>query len=473
MDRKAKQAQLRHLYRRAGFGISTAQLEKLDGKSREFWVKNLFAGSQNPEPLTVVDNSLLAERKEMVKALPDKTREERRQMARDLFKESREKIKDLNLLWISRMASGESVLREKMTLFWHGHFACQNGNAFFVQQQNNLLRRNALGNFKDLLTAVSKDAAMLNFLNNRQNRKDRPNENFAREVMELFTLGRGNYSENDVKNAAKAFTGWNFDANGNFFLNQRQHDEGEKTFFGKTGNLPGEAVLQMILENKQTARFITQKIYRYFVNDEPDEKIIKGLAENFYQSGYEISVLMKEIFMADWFYDNENVGCRIKSPVELLAGLQLAFGLQFEDPQSVLFVQKTLGQVLFYPPNVAGWKEGKSWIDSSSLMFRLRLPEIIFRSAQINVAAKADGDVNTDYLAKNKSALKVTADWTDFSRQFQGIKDQNLPDALAETLLALPLSDKQRTLLQNQPILTERLKDLTISLLTLPEYQMC
>ena len=462
---------IRHLYSRAGFGLSASELNDLSHNSLSSIVKNLFKQSLPIDTLKVVDSNTLDQ------DIPGKSPEELKMMKEDLRKESREKIKALNAQWLNKMINTKAALREKMTLFWHGHFACENGNAFYVQNQINTLRTFALGKFGDLLMAVSKDPSMLAYLNNRQNKKNSPNENFAREVMELFTLGRGNYTEHDIKNAAKAFTGWNFKTDGSFVINQKQHDDGEKIFFEKTGNFSGEDILTMVLQNKKTALFLTRKIYSYFVNDNPNEKIVKQLADGFYNSGYDIGKLMEEIFKSDWFYYPENIGKRIKNPIELLVELQKTFGLKFEKEQSQLFIQKALGQVLFYPPNVAGWKEGKNWIDSSSLMFRLRLPDLIFKSAEINIQVKHDGDVNTEFLSKGAGKnFNVTADWQSFTSQFDNVKENDLLDALINYLLAYKLTKTQKELLSTKMVKTSKesmIKSLAIAITELPEYQMC
>ena len=187
-------------------------------------------------------------------------RQQREMMTPDQRKEfqkkSREAIKNLNLYWVSEMVNSEAQLREKLAFFWHGHFACRNLNVFFQQQLLDVIRTNALGSFRDMLHEVSKTAAMLNFLNNNQNKKDHPNENFAREVMELFTMGRGNYTEEDVKEGARAFTGWGATAGGEFVFRKNVHDDGRKNFLGKSGNFDGDDVLEILLEQKQTAKFI-------------------------------------------------------------------------------------------------------------------------------------------------------------------------------------------------------------------------
>ena len=184
--------------------------------------------------------------------------------------------------------------------------------------------------------------------------------------MELFTLGRGNYTENDIKEAARAFTGWSSEFKGEFVFRRFQHDYGEKTVLGKTGNFDGDDVLDIFLSQKQTAKFITQKIYKFFVNDNVDEEKVNWLADRFYQSNYDISKLMEDIFTSDWFYDEKNIGSKIKSPIELMAGIQRMLPMKLENEEALTFLQRALGQILFYPPNVAGWPGGKTWIDSST-----------------------------------------------------------------------------------------------------------
>ena len=269
---------------------------------------------------------------------------------RDLRVKSREGLKNLNLAWLGQMVNSQQQLREKMSLFWHGHFASRTVNIFYQQKLLDIIRSNALGNFGDLLKEVSKSASMINFLNNNQNRKDHPNENFAREVMELFTLGRGNYTENDIKESARAFTGWGADIKGDFLFRERQHDGGSKTFLGKTGNFNGDDILQIILEQKQTARFITRKIYRYFVNTDIDPDKIEWLANRFYQQQYNIESLMTDIFTSDWFYAEKNIGAKIKSPVELLVGIRRTLPMQMIMKQCNCCCSVCWGRYFFIRP---------------------------------------------------------------------------------------------------------------------------
>ncbi len=482
MDKLTRQQQTRYLFSRAGFGATPTELDEASRKPLRKVVRQLISDSEAVTELKVVE----PEENESKKQLKGMFREGQldQDMLKERIRQNTEKVRDLNLQWLDRMATGKSALREKMALFWHGHFACRTmgRNPLFMQQYANTIRKNALGTFGDLLMAVSKEPAMLQFLNNQQNRKDAPNENFAREVMELFTLGRGNYSEHDIKETARAFTGWQFTPEGQFVFRERVHDEGEKTIFGKTGAFTGEDVVAMLLQNQQTARFITAKIYRFFVNETEDKQRVDELAAQFYKSGYDIAGLMEAIFTADWFYDPKNVGAHIKSPVELLAGLRHTLGIQFEQPQSQIFVQRTLGQVLFYPPNVAGWPGGKNWIDSSSLLFRMQLPNYVLKSADVLVRPKDDGDVNTQPLArKGGQQFRTTVNWADFETAFAKTPDADLTNAIAGTLLPFPLRAEQQLLIEKQtkPGLngldqtrSERIYILTAALMSLPEYQL-
>ena len=427
--------------------------------------------------LNVVEPAESESKKQLKRLLRDGQLD--RAMLKERIRENAEKVRDLNLQWLDGMATGKTMLRDKMALFWHGHFACrtQGRNPLFTQQYINTIRQHALGRFGDLLMAVSKEPAMLQFLNNQQNRKNAPNENFAREVMELFTLGRGNYAEHDIKEAARAFTGWQFTPEGQFVFRERVHDEGEKIIFGQTGAFKGEDVIAILLEKKQTARFIMSKIYRFFVNETEDKKRVDELAEQFYKSRYDITDLMETIFNADWFYEPKNMGAHIKSPVELLAGLRHTLGVQFEQPQPQIFVQKTLGQILFYPPNVAGWPGGKNWIDSSSLLFRMQLPGYVLKAADVTVQPKDEGDVNTQLLARKGGAkFHTTVGWADFEKAFAKTPDAELADAIAVTLLPFSLRTDQRTIIEKQiksgQTHSERIQTLTAALMSLPEYQL-
>lgn len=480
----SNQLKNQHLLWRAGFGPMAEDFEQIAKGSPRAYVNALFKASEKtPAYIDVADNfikGLAMGVDEVGKQQKNVLSDEQKKKIRE---QSREDIKNLNLTWLQQMVSSDQQLREKMSLFWHGHFASRNLNILYQQQLLDVIRRNALGNFGDLLTEVSKSAAMINFLNNNQNRKDHPNENFAREVMELFTLGRGNYSENDVKEAARAFTGWGANLGGEFVFRKFQHDAGNKTVLGKSGKWQGEDVLSILLEQKQTAKYISTKIYRYFVNEQVDEAVIEKLADRFYQSNYNIGSLMKDIFSSDWFYEEKNIGARIKSPVELIVGMQRVLPMQLENPEVQLLLQRLLGQLLFYPPNVAGWPGGKNWIDSSSLMLRLRLPQLIYAADELTVKPKDDDDQMMGRMDKNlKSMGKLGGqlvgaqiDWNLYIKKYEGVPREQLVPAIAAKLLQTK-AGVSNEVFQSHADSTTRdsyIKTATIQLMSTPEYQLC
>ncbi len=333
---------------------------------------------------------------------------------------------------------------------------------------------------------------MLRFLNNQQNRKQHPNENFAREVMELFTVGRGNYTEQDIKEAARAFTGWSFDLNGTFVFRKYAHDEGLKTILGKTGYFTGDDVLTILLEQPQTAQFITQKIYRYFVNDTIDAGHVQWLSKRFYESNYHIGLLMQDIFTSSWFYEEKNIGAKIKSPVELLAGIRRILPLQFQNEGVQLVLQKLLGQLLFYPPNVAGWAGGKTWIDSSTLMLRLRIPQLIKDADTYYVQLKPDDDqqmgmkdnfsrmitdkMNGTNLDRAGFRIIANINWDYFTQQFSKLHDDALFSGLQSLLLQTPpdsFNSQSFAGIQKKDRRADYIKTTTLAFMSTPEYQLC
>lgn len=452
---------IKHLYARAGFGLCFSdKSEERHSVKKE--VKGLFKASESNEPLTIVQENI-----DYTKIMAGDMLSKKK-----AIEQQRQQEKDLNLGWINKMSTTDSQLREKMTLFWHNHFACRTNNAFYAQQLNNIQRTYALGNFRDLLLAVSKSPAMLQFLNNQQNHKGHPNENFARELMELFTIGRGNYTEQDIKESARAFTGWGFDKDGVFKVRPFQHDDGEKTFMGKTGNLNGEDIINRLLEQKQTAVFISNKLYKYLVNEVPDATHVNEMADVFYKANYEIKPLLEHVFTVDWFYDHKNIGNMIKSPVNFLVGLNRQFYITYQRPEVLLEFQRALGQVLFNPPNVAGWPGGKNWIDSSSLMYRLKIPSMVLDGGLIDFAGKTDPE-DEAYLAtmRNRQAAvstKVQAqpNWDKFL--------QSIPKNLSKTDIAqFMLEPTLNAALQNAAAQSTDIKTLAIELVSTPEYQLC
>ena len=454
---------IKHLYARAGFGIRFEDLHDHENWSIKKAVRKLFKASEEIKPLTILTENIDLHNN------PHPTDEEKIRIQED--RNTQEKA--LNLAWMTQLSITDAQLREKMTLFWHNHFACNIGNAYYEQQLNNIQRSNALGNFKTMLLQVSQTPAMLQFLNNQQNQKGHPNENFAREVMELFSIGRGNYTEQDVKESARSFTGWSYDGKtGEYAFRPKVHDDGSKTFMGKTGNFCGEDIIDIIFSNRQTAVFISTKLYRYLVNEVPDTSHINQMADVFYQSNYEIKPLLEFVFLSDWFYDDKNIGNLVKSPVDFLTGLNRQFYITYQNPDVLMQFQRALGQLLFRPPNVAGWPGGRYWIDSSSLMYRMKMPSIILNAGYIDFTGKADPGDEAYLAAVRKQQLNVIKrvqaqpNWDKFLKE---IPADTSKIQIAEFMLE-PKLNKGVTDEINE---TADMKTTIIQIVSTPEYQLC
>lgn len=475
-----------HLLWRAGFGAGAEEIPLLASSDSGKLLARLMEGSGGTVKRLGVPESTEIQNLVAGKTAGDATRdaiamspEERKQ----LRLQSAAGIRNLNLLWMDEMVQSPAQLREKMALFWHSHFACRVLNVAHQEMLLHIIREHALGNFGELLTQVSKSAAMLQFLNNQQNKKQQPNENFARELMELFTIGRGQYTEQDVKEAARAFTGWGYSLQGKFVERPFFHDDGTKTVMGKTGRLTGDDVIGILLEQEATAAFITAKICRYFVHDTPDKAKVQELAKGFYASGYDIGKLMQDLFSSDWFYEEKHIGAKIKSPVELMVGLRRVLSMQLSNPTVQVYAQRLLGQTLFYPPNVAGWPGGQNWIDSSTLMTRLRLPRLFTEGAPILVQPKTDDDQQMGMpenlaapgAAKPKQAAGITGarvEWETFTKPFARMPENEWQPALRQILL-LADTGKKINLPSTATDREQQVKLATLALMSMPDYQMC
>lgn len=454
---------INHLYWRAGFGLGLQEWQDKKDWSIQHAVDHLFAQAKQHSQQALKKDTFVV----TTPSMSDTQKAEARKKERRL-------VVLQSVDWIKRMASTEeSPLLEKMSLFWHGHFACQSKTSVLANNQLNTIRQHALGNFKDLVLAIARDPSMIRFLNNQQNKKLKPNENFARELMELFTIGRGNYTENDIKEAARAFTGWSSNFKGEFVFRPGVHDYGRKTFFGKSGRFDGTDIIDMILEKRETAHFIVKKIYRYFVNEQVDEEIVLDLSRQFYDSSYNIGALMRVIFTSDWFYAKKNKGSKIKSPVELMAGMLKSLHIDFENELALAFLQKSLGQSLFNPPNVAGWPGNKNWVDNSTLLLRLNLPAYLFNSREVNFKLKEEFEARQRNKATRRLMAKV-----DISQIYSLVKGKALQEQLAmlsqylfaqQPNISLPLFQR----ITRGKTEEEAIQLQVVGLLSLPEYQMC
>jgi len=389
---------------------------------------------------------------------------------KQLMQANRQNLIDHNLNWLKEMATTKAALHEKMVLFWHGHFAVSTQVPRAAAIHNNTLRKHALGKFGDLLHAVAKDPAMLLFLNNQQNKKGAPNENFARELMELYTLGKGHYTEKDIQEAARAFTGWKTNLEGEFMKVKFQHDYGKKTVFSKTGNFDGEDIIDLILAKKQTAKLITKKLYQFFVNDHVNQNVVDAWAEDYFNSDYDTAKLLRTMFSSPHFYEEKHIGTKIKPPVEYIGFLMNDFGISFDTDYLPVAVQKVLGQMLLSPPNVAGWPTGKAWIDSSTLLYRLSFGPLMLMGEDVEIKDKEDFDMNKQPIGKkNKNAKQSIA--RDLSRWIDQ-SNENYEKISTEILFAAPSTNAKNLL--SQPLGTDKKPhvELCVKLASLPEYQL-
>jgi uncharacterized protein (DUF1800 family) len=368
----------RHLLARTGFGPQTAEVCAYAALSRADGIAKLLGDvrkeSVTPPPAWVNETAPFRRPGPMASA------EERKAFRQ---KETR-RAAELRGWWVREMLVTPSPLTERMTLFWHNHFVSSEQkvrDARLMYAQNATFRAQATGNFATLLHAIAKDPAMVIYLDNAQNRKGAPNENFAREVMELFTLGQGHYTEQDIQQAARAFTGWGVDRDaGTFAFRPRLHDDDEKTVFGKTAHFDGDAILDLVLERRETAEFIVAKLWKEFVSPEPDRPSVELIAKAFRASKYDLNVALRGLLQTNAFWASDNRGTLVKSPVEIVVGTLRQLGVASDDALPLASVVAGMGQNLFAPPNVRGWPGGEVWINSNTLLARKQFLDRIARN---------------------------------------------------------------------------------------------
>jgi len=340
-----------HLFRRAGFGATQSELSAAVSKSPSAVVDELLTGSE-----------------------PDSFRAEMKSLSNAAIATGN--VQQLSAWWAYRMLSTPMQLLEKTTLFWHGHFATSAEkvtDGHLMLTQNELLRSFAFGDFSKLLLEISRDPAMLVYLDSATNRKSHPNENYAREIMELFCLGEGNYTETDIRELARCFTGWEIRRE-EFRFNRYQHDSGTKTIFNKTGDFGGEEGVQIVIEQQSAPEFIASKLVRFFVMDEPQPtaELIAPLVKQLRESGMMIQPVLRRILTSNLFYSPFSAGRKVRSPVELAIGLLRCLE-GTTNTFDLAAAMLTLGQGLLYPPSVKGWDGGRTWINSSTLLGRSNL----------------------------------------------------------------------------------------------------
>lgn len=375
----------RHLVSRTALGQEWGGVTSLEGKTRQEAVHIMLkpASIQTP-PMPRLTPWANVSRMRNQNGLGKKR-------ARKMMKTEGERLKRW---WMLHLLHSKAPVNEHMTLFWHNHFP---SSLEKVEQpklmylQNKLLRRHAMGNFRTLIHDVARDPAMLVYLDGSNNVKGSPNENFARELLELFTLGRGQYRESDIKAAAIAFTGWGVDRNkGTYVYDASKHDNQRVTFLGRTGSFSGDQIIDIILERPRTAEFIAEKFWREFVSDmHPDHRVIKRWGAVFRNSNYNIKVLLSEVLNSDAFWSPKYKGTLIKSPIDLLVGTFRTLPYPKLPDNELVHISQLLGQDLFDPPTVKGWDGGNAWIDTQTLLVRTSLLNKLTRHSRASAKVQS------------------------------------------------------------------------------------
>lgn len=389
----------RHLLWRAGFGGPPAQIHYLTRLTPEEAVGALLdfdkVGGFAPVKPDDFDDSIMRPPSEEDRRLMQQARRAQdedalarfRLMRQEREQRDRRQMNAIQRWWLRRMIESPRPMEEKLTLFWHGHFATSYRtieNSYHLFLQNQLFRKHAAGNFGDLLFAIIRDPAMLAYLDNNDSRRERPNENLARELMELFSLGEGVYSERDIREGARALTGYTFEHN-SFVFRGDWHDGGTKSILGKKGVLDGDGFVKAILERREAAEFIALRMYRFFVNDLPSAgprrrvviDVVKQLASTLLASRYSLRPMLRRLLLSEHFHDPANRLVRIKGPAELIVGAVRSFNTPVRDLGILNDAMDLMGQSLFYPPSVKGWDGGRSWINTSTLFIRQNITNFL------------------------------------------------------------------------------------------------
>ncbi len=465
-------AKARHLLVRAGFGGTPQEVEKLQKMGLYKAVDFLVEFYRHPAgaPFDAVPP---------VEMDPFEAKLENRFMSNNVASARRAvdggQLAKLRQWWLKRAVESQRPLQEKLTLFWHGHFANQNSvveNSYIMYRQNQLFREHAAGNFASLLYGIVHDPAMIRYLDNHKNVKGDPNENLAREIMELFAMGVDQgYTEKDIVQAARALTGYTYDhQTGGFRFDYTKHDTEPKTLFGQTGNWTGDDVVRLILEQPATARFISKKLFEYFAFIDPSPETVDRLASVLRARNYELDPLLKNLFLSEEFYSPPAMATQIKSPAQLVVGALRDLGVKEVANYATLdSAIQQMGQQLFEPPDVKGWRYGRSWISSNRLFVRYNSVADLIKSVSqadkkrgrgVDVVALLEGGgcptggAAVDYLAK-----------ACLMRPLTDAKRKELTDYLGELP---PPSDWAR----QRAELNTKLRGLMVLMLSTPEYQL-
>ncbi|HXR04585.1 MAG TPA: DUF1800 domain-containing protein [Verrucomicrobiae bacterium] len=449
-----------HLLNRAGFGGPPAAIRELADLGLDKAVSSLldYENIPNPtrDPVWAVPDP--EGNKNLRDAIQKATPEERRQIQQQQQRLQFDRLMELRGWWLNRMAKGPRPFQEKMVLFWHGHFATsfeKVHNVYYMWRQNELFRRLATGNWLELLTFAGQDPAMLIWLDQAESRKEHPNENFAREVMELFSLGEGHYTEKDVTEGARALTGWSLDRlEEKFIYRPLFHDDGIKTFLGRTGNLNGNDVLAQIVAQPQAARFITAKLWSYFAGQPPADALNDALAAVFRENGNNFKPFLRVMFRTEEFYAPAIVRNQVKGPVQWLVGSVRMLECDLPPAPICEAVLRSLGQDLFAPPNVKGWDGGITWITTNTLLARYNDAATLIQGAFPPLAAsdfaRKPGGQGGAIAERQAQRLRIGGVSVDKIVSPEELADKDLlVKSLEHRLLQTTLRDEQQKALRD------------------------
>lgn len=483
-----------HLLGRAGFGGTLPEIQTLYALGPQKAVDSLINPPAEPKgyfpELTFGEFSGMRtgmrQRNNVMRQLND---DERQALRGVINQAERGKLEELKIWWLDRMVRTNRPLEEKMTLLFHGLYvssAATVRSPVLLHKQNQLFRKFAInGNFKKLTHEVSRDPAMILYLNNNENKKAHPNENYARELMELFTMGRGNYTEADIKESARAFTG--FAVNGeDFVFRKGDHDEGEKTFLNRRGNFDGDDIVDLIFQQPATQKYLATRLLKFFGVDDPPIAIITQLAGVLKSNQFNIGPTLAVLFGSKWFYSDDVMQNQIKSPVQLVVGSLRTLGTPVADPRAVDNALKLMGQEIFNSPTVKGWDGGRAWINTSTLFARYNLPAYLVTGKLPSVSGRVPNNAD-----QRKEYADIQTAWSpmiDLAQNNIHTTD-GVVDLYLKMLVPAGIDERKRDELVSflngggdpnahvfDPIAPEsesRLRALVHLIMTLPEYQIC
>jgi hypothetical protein len=475
-----------HLLNRAAFGGKPEEIEAVMEMGPSRAVESLLdfpdAGADEQSKIDVPDFSVLGDDypqtfAERQKLLIGKTQQERMAINQMLMARNREAMGVVMQWWLNRMTDGQFPLQEKLTFLWHGHFtssARDERSAALMWEQNETLRRNAAGNFRTFVREVSRDPAMLDYLNNQQNHRLHPNENYARELMELFTLGIGNYTEQDIKEAARAFTGWGHDGD-NYIFRRFDHDFGSKIFFGRSGNFDGDDIIDIILQHPACAPYVANRLLNFFVVEEPDPAVCKSLGEVLRENNFDLRPVLYTLFTSKLFYSSNTVGGQIKSPVQLVISTMRLLDVNPPNSGALVVALEQMGQVPFAPPNVKGWPGGRSWINTSTLFVRYNTA--LWLAGGGTPIAGGRGGVARFVGGRRGGGARRGGMYTQFNPTPVGNSAAEVVDHWIGRLIQRPLpGDRKQVLVEalgDRPQSETALKRVIQLIVSMPEYQLC